>query len=138
VNVEGQQSGSGLYERYLDQQGFHPQVDDAGNVLFRYEDGLFCILIDPDDPQFFHMMYPNFHPLETPQDCVKALVAAERSNAECKVIKISISPKTWQVSASFEQFFGHPTQFQEVFERALRALRNGAGTFAQKMQGSRV
>jgi hypothetical protein len=69
VSVEEQQSGSRLYERYLREQGYVPQVDDVGNVYFKYEGGIYCILIDAEDPNFFHLTYPNFYPLDTPEEC---------------------------------------------------------------------
>ncbi len=121
--------------QYLSEQGYRPKIDADGDVEFMKE-GFTCYISTlNDDEGFFRVILPNFWPLATDEDLVKALHACNYANRVSKVVKLAVSKPRRNVNASFEAFLPDKDSFKPIFERALRSLTYGLGMFRDYMQG---
>ena len=122
----------GIYTEYLTQEGYRPEIDNDGDVVFKKEGKNYFISVDENDPEFFRIVLPNFWSIENTEERSRVLAAADESNRKSKVSKVfTVRDDTW---ASIEIFIAHPKAFEAVFPRAMSALENGVLQFVQKMR----
>jgi hypothetical protein len=121
-----------MYEEYLKEEGFHPEIDKDGDVVFKTEGKIYVIIIDENDEEFFRLLFPNFWPIESEQERAKVERAALHATAETKVAKVF--PVKDDVMASIEIFCNPPQNFKSVFKRSISALQTAVRTFATKMR----
>lgn len=125
-----------LYTDFLTAEGFRSEVDEDGDVVFKREGKTYFIGVDAEDPQFFRVVYPNFWEIESFEEHVRVLIAADVSNNRSKVSKVFIvEENTW---GSVELFVERPEDFKAVFYRCLAAVDNGVKNFVAHMRGDDV
>ena len=124
-----------LYEQYLKEEGFAPNVDGDGDVAFKFEGGTYYILTNESDPRYFAMVFPNFWSIENGEELRKAYTAANDVSRETKVVKVHVNGKQTNVNASVEVYVDEPTGFRPFMKRALAVLQYAVGQFRAKMVG---
>lgn len=122
-----------VYVEYLANEGYRPELDKDGDVMFKKESGTYLIMVDKDDAEYFRLSFPNFWPLKTPEDQSKALEACNYANRMSKVAKLTMFPNN--VWANIELYVPNREGFKPVFERSLRSLTNAISNFAKRMRG---
>ena len=139
VNLFGSGGGKGkkadLYLSYLRTEGYVPEVDKDGDLVFKVEGGTYVLFAHEDDREYFSILFPGFWPIESEKERSEAYVAANHATAQTKVGKVYVIGDN--VSASVEMVFSDPEQFKPVFKRALAMLRAGVAAFAEKMREKR-
>ncbi len=123
-----------LYVEYLKREGYRPEVRD-GLVAFRYEGGNYSIWVDDNDPTYFQLVYPNFWRIESDKERQTAIQCAEEATMKCKVAKVYVRPDGKDVMADIEEFLPRREDFEQIFDRALRALHTAVGLFVDGMKG---
>lgn len=121
-----------LYQNFLRAEGYMPEVDGDGDVVFKKEGTTFFIDITENDAEYFRIVCPNFWPIESDEERLRVLDACTKATARGKVAKIFIVREN--VWASVEQFLSEPEQFKSIFERSMSALQNGIGLFVEEMR----
>lgn len=121
-----------MYRSFLAEEGYAPKIDNDGDVLFKFEGGTYFIAVSEKDEVFFRIVFPNFWPIESEQERVRALLAAASATAETKVAKVFLVRD--DTYASIEMFCSPPDTFKPVFRRCLNALRASVEHFREKMQ----
>jgi len=122
-----------LYANYLAGEDNRPQVDSAGNIVFKFEGSTYVIIVDKNDPEYFCLMYPNFWPINSPEEQTRAHIAAGTANRGSKVVKVLVDSRGEGVTAVVEGFYDQPEQSQPIFGRALRVLKYGVQVFVNEM-----
>lgn len=121
-----------LYMEFLTEEGYKPEIDSDGDVQFKHEGRNYFIQVDENDLEFFRLVFPNFWEIESEEERVQVLAAADVSNAKSKVSKVfTVRDNTW---ASIEIFVSKPELFKGVFKRSMSALQNGVANFVNKMK----
>lgn len=121
-----------MYVRFLQSEGYHPELDKDGDVVFKSEGKVYLIIADEKDPNYFRLIFPNFWSIDSEAERQKVLVAADYATGRTKVAKVhTVQNNVW---ASTEMFFGKPEQFKEVFSRAMSALQASVANFVEKMR----
>lgn len=118
------------YHQILTRQGFTPEVDEDGDILFMFEGMHYVILID-DDEQFFRLVFPNFWPIDDEPERARAIEAALRVTAAVKAAKVFVNGDN--LSASIEMFVESPAAVAGVLRRCLSALQSAANSFRKEM-----
>jgi len=127
-----QQERMEMYRTYLVEEGYCPQVNGEGSIVFRYEGGTYVVQLDANDEGFFRLIYPNFWPIETESDRFKAAQAALHATCAIKVAKVFfVENNTW---ATVELFCAQPEVFVAVFRRCLGALQAGVADFLEQVR----
>ena len=121
----------GMYVKYLMEEGYKPEVDSDGDVQFKREGRTYFIGVSELDPGFFRVVLANFWPINSVEERLRVLAAADYSNAELKVFKVfTVKNSVW---ASIELFVASPEDFRGVFRRSMLTLDSGVIIFARKM-----
>lgn len=120
-----------MYFEFLKEEGYVPQYDSDGDIIFKSEGLSYLLFAAEDDPPYFRLALPFFWEVESPQERQRAMAAATVVNAEVKVVKLYIvEDHLW---ASVEMLMEPPDGFKLVFSRCLRVLRHGVQRFSEIM-----
>lgn len=121
-----------LYVDYLSAEGYRPEVDDDGDVVFKREGLTYFINVAEDDQEFFSVVLPNIWPIESETERAMVLAAADRANGKAKVSKVfTMDDDVWVAT---ELFVARPGDFTGVFQRALSAIDTATDIFTGNMQ----
>jgi hypothetical protein len=89
---------------HLRHEGYFPNVDEDGDLVFKAEGRTYVIIADEDDLQFFRMVLPNFWSIDSPEERLQVERAALQVTADVKVAKIF--PVEDNTFASMRKFVG--------------------------------
>jgi hypothetical protein len=121
-----------VYVQFLVDEGFDPDIDDAGDVMFECGGRTYYLMVDDDDPDYFRLLFPNFWSVDSEAEHRRALLAAAEVTAEIKVAKVYVLGDDTQ--AAVEMFLADPADLGRVFPRALRAVQGAVRRFCEIMQ----
>jgi hypothetical protein len=131
AGLESKEDFQKLYMDYLSGEGYKPEVDSDGDVMFKKEGLTYYVIVNESDAEFFQLALPNIHEITDDADRANSLIAADYSNAKSKVSKVYlVGDNVW---VAVELFIASPDGFKGVFERSMAAVLNGANNFVQKM-----
>lgn len=119
------------YIDFLKKEGFAPQIDEDGDILFKFEGYSYYIQVNDDDEQFFRIMLTNIWPISGPEEMNRVLIATDYSNSTSKTAKIFVVRNDVWITA--ELLIENPDSYQKVFMRALRLIQGGRNNFELKM-----
>lgn len=123
-----------MYYEFLKEEGYVPQYDGDGDIIFKKEGLTYIAFASEDDDEFFRLALPAFWAIRSREENVRALIAAAEVNAEVKVVKVfPVGDRVW---ATIELLVDPPEGFATVFPRAMRLLRRGAERFVETMRES--
>jgi hypothetical protein len=117
---------------FLIAEGYRPDQNDEGDLVFKSEGHLFAIILEEDDPLFYRLVFPNFWAMENEAERTRAIIAAHEATVSTKVAKIFFVEN--QVWAGIELFCEAPEHFTAVFERSLSAVKAAVNTFVETMR----
>ena len=121
-----------MYLDYLRDEGYAPQIDQDGDVLFKYEGGKYYILIDEKDEMYFRVVYPGFWPIQSEVERGRVIKAAMEATASTKVAKVF--PVGNDVWADAELICQPPDTFKLVIWRSIRSIRAAVAKFLEGMR----
>lgn len=121
-----------MYCEFLRAEGYLPEIDEDGDVIFRDGQRVYLILIDEKDEEFFRLVFPNFWSIETEEERARVEKAALHATAMTKVAKVF--PVRNNVWATIEMFVSPIEGFKPVFDRSMRALNVAVHSFVEKMR----
>jgi len=116
----------------LTEEGFRPDIDEDGDLIFKYEGNVFFIELDEDDDSFVKLVLPNFWEIESEAEREAACKAALDATAQIKVAKVF--PIENQMFSSAELFLPSEESLVPVLSRLLEVVNGAAGLFAETMR----
>jgi len=124
-----------IYFEHLIAEGFRPEIDEDGDILFKVLGSNYFIIIDESDLSFFQV-YTGFWLDDMMMEDAYDLV--NFANRRSKVAKISLStsefePERLIVSITAELLVDHPEDFVFVFNRAISLLANAKSIFQAQL-----
>ena len=121
-----------VYEEHLKQEGYAPNVDDNGNIVFKSEGKVYIIVLEDEDEAFFRLIFPNFWSIDSKRERTKVESAALTSTERTKVAKVfTVGDNVW---ATVEMFVDSPDVVKPVFARCMSALRTAVANFVVEMK----
>jgi hypothetical protein len=121
-----------MYVDFLLAEGYKPEIDKDGDVIFKYEGKNYFIQVNETDGQYFRLVFPSFWPIESEDERKKVLLAANNSTWMTKGAKICMVRN--DVWISVDVFMATPDQFRDVFKRSLTAIQSGLANFMAEMK----
>jgi hypothetical protein len=122
-----------MYTTYLKEQGYQPEIDSDGDVVFKTEGRNFWIDIDDRDLQSFRIVFSNFWEIESLAEKTKVYEAANYINRTTKVVKVFINSREDNVSMDANIFIDKPENFKIHFRRMVDLLISEIWEFKDKM-----
>jgi hypothetical protein len=121
-----------MYRKFLVEEGYSPEIDRDGDVVFKLEGKSYALLIDEKDDMFFNLIFPGFWSIDSEEERAKVIQAACAATGQTKVVKVyPVKNNTW---AAIEMFCFPPEGFKPIFKRAVSALQAGVANFVTKMK----
>lgn len=118
-----------VIQNYLQKEGYTPQLDDDGDIVFKCEGGTYCVILEDRDDDFYRICYPSFWSIDSEAERAAVTRAADAASAKTKVAKVfTVRDNTW---ASIELFLDSPSTFTSVFKRSLSALQTSVRNFRE-------
>jgi hypothetical protein len=122
-----------LYLEILTGSGYAPVLDEDGDVRFRHEGKSYFIEVCENDPLFFRVVHPNFWEIESEEERVCVVHAANAVNGDVSGAKIfELRDDTW---CSVELFLPSQEAFASVFDRCLLVIQQVVYQFIVLMRG---
>jgi hypothetical protein len=121
-----------LHVEFLTEQGFRPEIDEGGDVHFRYEGRHFYIM-EAEEDTFFHLLLPSFYPLTGETDVRNAALAASAASRVMKVAKVFLNSTLDDVSASVELLVAEPTDVHDHLLVCVEILAAARAEFVKQM-----
>jgi hypothetical protein len=111
---------------YLKEQGLCPQVDDDGEIIFKYQMLTFIYFENDEDEKFFRLALPGIYDV-TEDNRISVLEAANEVNKRLKVAKVFIPNNDVWVSA--ETLMDDTPELDDFVPRILNILLGSRQTF---------
>lgn len=116
---------------FLKEQGFCPQVDEHGSIIFKYQMSTFIFMNNDEDEEFFQLGFPGIFDV-TEENRELALEAANKVNSKIKVAKVIIpGDDVWVL---FEVILDQSPEVGSIIQRGLGILMHARQTFYEEMQ----
>lgn len=120
------------FQEFLLGEGYLPQIDEHGHIVFKMEGKTYLVLFDDKDDKFFRIVFPGFWSIENDLERARVYSAALNATAETKVAKVfPVRDNTW---ATIELFVTNVDEAQAVFNRSISALQAAVHTFVEEMR----
>lgn len=115
---------------FLKTQGFCPEVDEHGGIIFKYQMATFLFINNDEDEEFFQLAMPHIYQVtDDNRDIV--LEAANKTNTSMKVAKISVlGDSVW---AFFEILLDQSPDVKDIIPRALNILMSARQTLYENL-----
>ncbi len=115
---------------FLKTQGFCPEVDEHGGIIFKYQMATFLFINNDEDEEFFQLAMPHIYQVtDDNRDIV--LEAANKTNTSMKVAKISVLDDS--VWAFFEILLDQSPDVKDIIPRALNILMGARQTLYENL-----
>ena len=115
---------------FLKTQGFCPEVDEHGGIIFKYQMATFLFINNDEDEEFFQLAMPHIYQVtDDNRDIV--LEAANKTNTSMKVAKISVMADS--VWAFFEILLDQSPDVKDIIPRALNILMGARQTLYENL-----
>ncbi len=106
---------------YLIEEGFRPQLDEDGDISFKYEGKIYYVQTNEADEEFVRILASNIWPLDDAQEKKAALRIANKATRRFKVAKVFLS-NTNNVCVTVELFLFEIQTFMALFYRSISLL----------------
>ena len=119
-----------VYLEYLTANCYKPETPEDNLITFKRQGFHYLMATYEDDPQFFHLSIPDFAPaFHDDSELNTAIQIANWLTAKFKGAKVIVVDG--DVHANLELFFGDPSEFVPIFERATDILASAVFEFRQ-------
>lgn len=117
---------------FLAEEGFRPQVDEDGDVYFKFEGGTYVLVTTEEDRTYFALYYLRFWPLDDAAERVRAHEAAAEAHRRIRVGRVTVLEDN--VSASIQAYLPDGDGWRGVLLRNLSGLQALVKTFCEQMR----
>ena len=120
-----------LVKQYLSSEGYKYDVDNDGDIHFKFEGTHMFFTVDKRDPLFFRLIMPGIYELEGNR--TKVLEAINTVSRDTKVLKaFLVEDKLW---LSVELFIDTTPELEDFFPRCVELLKEGRSRIAAAIFG---
>ena len=121
-----------LIHDIVSKEGYVPQFNEQGTVLFKVE-GKFFSIPDDDEQSFIRVIHQRFRLVKDEAERPRLMSAAVEVSGSVKVAKVYVGKtEVWAVA----ELFCWPTaRFATAFPRSLRVLNYAVKEFEKKFKG---
>lgn len=122
-----------LVKDYLDREGYRPQIDDDGDIMFKAQGLNFLYFANQSDQNFFQLALPGIMDV-TPENRELVLEVCNAVSFEIKVAKATILNRQNSVWIFFENLLQHDPEIADILPRAINICIGALQTFRDKLK----
>jgi len=116
----------------LEKMGYSPEVDNDGDIMFRYQMKAIYVMIGDEEEPYISLMLPQFHEFEEGQETL-VLVTCNKMTRELKMAKVFIDQTFKNVSATCEFFYINEEALEQNLRHALQIIGVVRSVFRKDM-----
>jgi len=116
----------------LEKMGYSPEVDNDGDIMFRYQMKAIYVMIGDEEDPYISLMLPQFHEFEEGQETL-VLVTCNKMTRELKMAKVFIDQTFKNVSATCEFFYINEDALEQNLRHALQIIGVVRSVFRKDM-----
>jgi len=124
-------SSLNIYEQWLTQNGLIHNIDEDGDLHFKYQMCNFYIINPKQDTQYLQILLPNIWSFDSDEERIMAMQVANELNMNRKVLKVFVTQRDTILSA--EMLIDQTPDVEDFMERLLDILIQGRQLFFQEM-----
>lgn len=110
---------SELVKDWLSNEGYKHEVDEDGDIRFKYQGKTFFCTSDKRDEQYFRIIMPNIYQIENNR--MKVLEAVNTVSRDMKVVKaFVVEDSVW---LGVEMFVDSSPEVEDFMDRCLNLLQ---------------
>lgn len=106
---------------FLGEEGFRPNLDEDGDVFFKYEGMTYLVITASNEPTVLTLVLPYFWPLEDAAERTRALEAAMVAHRHVRIGRVTVLEDN--VSASVNAYLPDEDSFRAVLLSSLDGLK---------------
>lgn len=107
-----------LIQSVLTKMGYRPEVDNDGDIMFRYQMKTIYVMIGDDEEPFITLTYPQFYEIEEGEDDL-VLAVCNKLTRSLKLLKVFIDQTYKNVSTTCDFYYINEESLEQNMEHAL-------------------
>jgi hypothetical protein len=123
-----------IYLNLLKEEGYKGEVDEDGDIRFKYEGETYWITPDEDDSEFFDLYFAGNWEFEDDGDKIKGLHAVNTVNRGKKLVKMHMDGENDLLFVHAGFFVQEPKDFIRYFSRSLGMIQGAINLFVEEME----
>lgn len=116
---------------FLAEEGFRPQLDEEGDVFFKFEGGTYFLVTSGEDASYFALYYLRFWSLDDAAERLRAHEAAAHTHLRVRIGRIIVLDD--DVNACVQAYLPDEEGWRGVLLRNLSGLQALVKTFREQM-----
>lgn len=105
----------------LEEMGYSPEVDDDGDIFFRYQMKSMFVMMGNEEEDYVVVMMPQFADVESDEETLN-LIVCNKITREMKIAKVYLEKNLQAVTATCEFFYKNAEDFKNSMEHSLEIL----------------
>lgn len=105
----------------LQKMGYSPELDDEGDIRFRYQMKSFYAIVSNDEDSFVTITLPQFYEIEEGEDML-VLAVCNKLTRDFKLTKVFIDQTLKSVSATCEFYYINEESLELNIRQSLMVL----------------
>ena len=105
----------------LEKMGFHPEIDDDGDVVVRYQMKNIFVFVGNEEDSYVAVFLPQFSEIADGEETL-VLAVCNKMTREMKMVKIYVDQTFKNVSASCEFFYANEEALECCLNKSLNLL----------------
>ena len=107
-----------LIQSVLTKMGYSPEVDNDGDIMFRYQMKTIYVMIGDEEEPFITLTYPQFYEIEEGEDDL-VLAVCNKLTRSLKLLKVFIDQTYKNVSSTCDFYYINEGSLEQNMEHAL-------------------
>lgn len=107
-----------LIQSVLTKMGYSPEVDNDGDIMFRYQMKTIYVMIGDEEEPFITLTYPQFYEIEEGEDDL-VLAVCNKLTRSLKLLKVFIDQTYKNVSTTCDFYYINEESLEQNMEHAL-------------------
>ena len=105
----------------LEKMGYSPEVDNDGDIMFRYQMKTIYVMTGDEEEAYISMMLPQFHEIEDDLETI-VLAVCNKLTRELKLAKVYVDQTFKNVTATCEFFCVNEEALEQNLRKSLQIL----------------
>lgn len=105
----------------LEKMGYNPEIDNDGDIIFRFQMKSVFVLMEGEDEKYVSVMLPQFHEIADGEETL-VLAVCNKMTRELKLVKVYVDRTFKNVTATCEFFYANEEALEDCLAQSLELL----------------
>ena len=110
-----------LILQILEKMGYKPEIDNDGDIMFRYQMKSVFVMTGDEDEKYVSVMLPQFHEIVDGEETL-VLAVCNKMTRELKLAKVYVDQTFKSVTATCEFYYANEESLEQNLRNSLQML----------------